>query len=187
MLSHQRHLPADFACHRISCCVSHIYILTLNKDRKGGGPLPENNKHIKGLIFVIIGAALWGIGGTAADYIFRHTPVTIDWYVTFRLTASGIILLSAYALFKETTAGPSGQEDTRHAVRLQPAWHDDGPVFLHGRNRPRQRRHRDRPPVYRPDIYNPLACHPQVLKMVPGRWVHHHRHDRRSRAACDRR
>lgn len=59
----------------------------------------ENSRHIRGLIFVIIGAALWGIGGTAADYIFRNTPVTVDWYVTFRLTVSGIILLGAYAFF----------------------------------------------------------------------------------------
>ncbi len=56
-------------------------------------------KHIRGLIFVLIGAALWGLGGTAADYIFRNTPVTVEWYVSFRLTVSGIILLSAYWLF----------------------------------------------------------------------------------------
>jgi len=71
----------------------------LSKHIKGGVRLHENSRHIQGLLFVIIGAALWGIGGTAADYIFRHTPVTVDWYVTFRLTASGIILLFAYALF----------------------------------------------------------------------------------------
>ncbi|WP_411843561.1 EamA family transporter [Salinicoccus sp. HZC-1] len=59
----------------------------------------QDSKHIQGLIFVIIGAALWGVGGTAADYIFRNTPVTVDWYVTFRLTLSGIILLGAYAVF----------------------------------------------------------------------------------------
>lgn len=59
----------------------------------------ENPRHIQGLIFVILGAALWGIGGTAADYIFRNTPVTVDWYVTFRLTFSGVILLGAYAFF----------------------------------------------------------------------------------------
>lgn len=59
----------------------------------------EESRHIQGLIFVILGAALWGIGGTAADYIFRNTPVTVDWYVTFRLTLSGIILLGAYAFF----------------------------------------------------------------------------------------
>src|SRR5699024_5630798 len=88
-----------FCFGRISYCVFQIYTLTLSKHIKGGVRLHENSRHIQGLLFVIIGAALWGIGGTAADYIFRHTPVTVDWYVTFRLTASGIILLFAYALF----------------------------------------------------------------------------------------
>lgn len=59
----------------------------------------KNSAHIKGLIFVIIGAALWGIGGTASDYIFTETPVDVNWYVTARLTISGIILLSIYTLF----------------------------------------------------------------------------------------
>lgn len=59
----------------------------------------KNSLHIKGLIFVIIGATLWGIGGTASDYIFTETPVDVNWYVTARLTISGIILLSIYTLF----------------------------------------------------------------------------------------
>lgn len=59
----------------------------------------KNSLHIKGLIFVIIGAVLWGIGGTASDYIFNETPVDVNWYVTARLTISGIILLSIYTLF----------------------------------------------------------------------------------------
>lgn len=59
----------------------------------------KKSAHVKGLIFVIIGAALWGIGGTASDYIFTETPVDVNWYVTARLTISGIILLSIYTLF----------------------------------------------------------------------------------------
>ena len=59
----------------------------------------RNSLHIKGLIFVIIGASLWGIGGTASDYIFTTTPVNVNWYVTARLTVSGLILLSIYTLF----------------------------------------------------------------------------------------
>lgn len=59
----------------------------------------KNSLHAKGLIFVIIGASLWGIGGTASDYIFTETPVDVNWYVTARLTISGIILLSIYTLF----------------------------------------------------------------------------------------
>lgn len=59
----------------------------------------KNENHLKGLIFVIIGASLWGIGGTASDYIFTHTPVNVSWYVTARLLISGVILISIYTLF----------------------------------------------------------------------------------------
>lgn len=59
----------------------------------------ERSAHIKGLIFVIFGASLWGIGGTASDYIFTTTPVDVSWYVTARLTISGFILLSIYTIF----------------------------------------------------------------------------------------
>lgn len=58
----------------------------------------ERSAHIKGLIFVIFGASLWGIGGTASDYIFTTTPVDVSWYVTARLTISGFILLSIYTI-----------------------------------------------------------------------------------------
>ena len=51
------------------------------------------------MIFVIFGASLWGIGGTASDYIFTTTPVDVSWYVTARLTISGFILLSIYTIF----------------------------------------------------------------------------------------
>lgn len=61
--------------------------------------MESNSKHLRGLIFVLLGATLWGVGGTASDYIFRNTPVTVEWYVAFRLTVSGIILLFAYWLF----------------------------------------------------------------------------------------
>lgn len=60
--------------------------------------MTAGSKHIRGLIFVLLGATLWGIGGTAADYIFTNTPVTVEWYVAFRLSVSGIILLLAYSL-----------------------------------------------------------------------------------------
>src|SRR5690625_1201549 len=55
--------------------------------------------HIKVLLIVIIVATLWGVGGTASDYIFTMTPVDVNWYVTARLTISGVILLSIYTLF----------------------------------------------------------------------------------------
>ncbi|MDK6864152.1 EamA family transporter [Nosocomiicoccus ampullae] len=52
-----------------------------------------SDKRVFGLISVILGASLWGIGGTATDWLFRNTPVNVDWYVTARLLISGVILV----------------------------------------------------------------------------------------------
>jgi len=48
---------------------------------------------IKGIILVIIGAMLWGISGTAAQYLFQKKGFSPEWLVVIRLLASGIILL----------------------------------------------------------------------------------------------
>ncbi|WP_017210948.1 DMT family transporter [Clostridium beijerinckii] len=48
---------------------------------------------IKGIIMVIIGAMLWGISGTAAQYLFQKKGFSPEWLVVIRLLSSGIILL----------------------------------------------------------------------------------------------
>lgn len=66
----------------------------------------STDKRVLGLISVILGASLWGIGGTATDWLFRNTPVNVDWYVTARLLISGLILVSVFLLLfkkKSTT------------------------------------------------------------------------------------
>ena len=52
---------------------------------------------LKGVLFAIIGATLWGLGGTVSDY-FNQRDIEVDWYVTARLLISGIFLLSLYKL-----------------------------------------------------------------------------------------
>ena len=65
----------------------------------------STDKRVLGLISVILGASLWGIGGTATDWLFRNTPVNVDWYVTARLLISGLILVSVFLLlFKKKSA-----------------------------------------------------------------------------------
>jgi len=54
---------------------------------------------IKGIILVIIGAMLWGISGTVAQYMFQEKGFSAEWLVVIRLLASGLILL-LYALMK---------------------------------------------------------------------------------------
>jgi len=54
---------------------------------------------IKGIILVIIGAMLWGISGTVAQYLFQEKGFSAEWLVVIRLLASGLILL-LYSLMK---------------------------------------------------------------------------------------
>ncbi|WP_097027283.1 DMT family transporter [Clostridium peptidivorans] len=54
----------------------------------------------KGLILVIIGAMLWGISGTVAQYLFQKKGFSPEWLVVIRLLVSGIILLT-YAVIQE--------------------------------------------------------------------------------------
>ncbi|WP_459482171.1 DMT family transporter [Clostridium saccharoperbutylacetonicum] len=48
---------------------------------------------LKGIILVIIGAMLWGVSGTVAQYLFQKRDFSPEWLVVIRLLASGIILL----------------------------------------------------------------------------------------------
>ena len=48
---------------------------------------------IKGIILVIIGAMLWGISGTVAQFLFQTKGFSAEWLVVIRLLVSGLILL----------------------------------------------------------------------------------------------
>lgn len=48
---------------------------------------------IKGIILVIIGAMLWGISGTVAQFLFQNEKFSPEWLVVIRLLVSGLILL----------------------------------------------------------------------------------------------
>lgn len=48
---------------------------------------------IKGIILAIIGAMLWGISGTVAQYLFTKKGFTPEWLVVISLLVSGLILL----------------------------------------------------------------------------------------------
>lgn len=53
----------------------------------------------KGILLVIIGAMLWGISGTVAQYLFQKKGFSPEWLVVIRLLVSGLILL-LYAFIK---------------------------------------------------------------------------------------
>ena len=54
---------------------------------------------IKGIILVIIGAMLWGVSGSVAQFLFQEKGFSAEWLVVIRLLVSGIILL-LYAITK---------------------------------------------------------------------------------------
>ena len=47
----------------------------------------------KGVIFVLIAAILWGVSGTAAQYLFTHQGFSSGWLVSVRLLFAGIGML----------------------------------------------------------------------------------------------
>ena len=57
-------------------------------------------KRTKGIILVTIGAGLWGLSGTVAQYLFQQKGFTPDGLVEIRLLISGIILI-VYSYIKD--------------------------------------------------------------------------------------
>ncbi|MDZ5506867.1 DMT family transporter [Staphylococcus capitis] len=53
---------------------------------------------LKGILFAIIGASLWGLGGTVSDFLFKHAGINVDWYVTTRLIISCLFLLVMFKI-----------------------------------------------------------------------------------------
>ena len=47
-----------------------------------------------GFAYAVIAAALFGIGGTFAQFLFTQRGVSMDWLVTMRLLVSGFLLLA---------------------------------------------------------------------------------------------
>lgn len=56
----------------------------------------------KGMALVLIGASMWGISGTVAQYLFQERGFSPEWLVVFRLLISGIILLVLAHQSKDT-------------------------------------------------------------------------------------
>jgi drug/metabolite transporter (DMT)-like permease len=56
----------------------------------------------KGMVLVLIGASMWGISGTVAQYLFQERGFSPEWLVVTRLLISGIILLALAQQSKDT-------------------------------------------------------------------------------------
>ena len=60
--------------------------------------MKNTDKRMIGIIFVLLGASFWGIGGTASDYLFEHAGINVNWFVSARLIISGLLLLGVQML-----------------------------------------------------------------------------------------
>ncbi len=60
--------------------------------------LTSPNRLTAGIFMAVAGACLWGLSGTAAQYLFEHTAVTPGWLVTIRMAVSGVLILAYGAI-----------------------------------------------------------------------------------------
>lgn len=51
-------------------------------------------KRLKGIIFIVSGAMLWGATGPLMEWLLNHTPLTVSFMLTIRLSIAGILLLT---------------------------------------------------------------------------------------------
>jgi len=60
----------------------------------------KSNSRKKGIVLVLVGAILWGVSGTVAQFLFQQQGFSPEWLVVVRLLLSGVLLL-AFAYKKE--------------------------------------------------------------------------------------
>lgn len=78
----------------------------------------HSTMRLKGILLAIIGACLWGLGGTVSDFLFKHHNIDVDWYVTARLVISGIFLLIMYKMMQPKRSIFSVFQDRRMLGKL---------------------------------------------------------------------
>lgn len=59
------------------------------------------NATLKGFLFAIIAASLWGISGTFGQFLFQQRSINVEWLITVRMLISGFLLLLYAASKKE--------------------------------------------------------------------------------------
>lgn len=71
-----------------------------------------------GLVLVMMGAAFWGVGGTAAQKLFQQFGMNVDWLVTVRLLIAGILLLAVQFFLKDRSQVFGVWKNSREALQL---------------------------------------------------------------------
>lgn len=72
----------------------------------------------KGLFLVMTGAMFWGIGGTVAKKLFQQYTIDVNWLVTTRLLAAGLLLLAVQFFGKDRSQILGVWKNKRTAYQL---------------------------------------------------------------------
>ncbi|SFI27551.1 EamA-like transporter family protein [Lysinibacillus fusiformis] len=51
-------------------------------------------QRLKGIIFIVSGAMLWGATGPLMEWLLNHTSLTVSFMLTIRLSVAGMILIT---------------------------------------------------------------------------------------------
>ncbi|MFT4399315.1 EamA family transporter [Bacillus sp. SW14] len=80
--------------------------------------MATQKQRIYGFFMVIIGAAFWGLSGTAAQHLFETSDVSVEWLVTVRLLLSGLLLLIIISAGNNRHAVWAIWKDQKSAIQL---------------------------------------------------------------------
>ena len=78
-----------------------IFQLFLHINNNISNILFMKNATLKGFLFAIIAASLWGVSGTFGQFLFQQRGINVEWMITVRMLVSGVLLLLYAASQKE--------------------------------------------------------------------------------------
>lgn len=65
--------------------------------------IEKNEKYrARGIIFALVGGMLWGLSGVNGQFLFNIKEIEAPWFVTWRLTIAGFLMVAALLLRKST-------------------------------------------------------------------------------------
>ena len=70
-----------------------IFQLFLHINNNISNILFMKNATLKGFLFAIIAASLWGVSGTFGQFLFQQRDINVEWMITVRMLVSGVLLL----------------------------------------------------------------------------------------------
>ncbi|MDI5788619.1 hypothetical protein PO124_10130 [Bacillus licheniformis] len=87
--------------------------------------------HVKGVLMVLAGASLWGLSGSAAQFVFERGAADAGSLVSVRLLASGVILLLYVSMKTDFNMCVRYGRKNRYLFDLVfPFWNAGRPIYI---------------------------------------------------------